>query len=237
MTKEGDYCSNVKQGTTIMKKIIEFQGVSFAYKKNETEYGPLLLESINFSVEEHSLVFLVGESGVGKSSLLRLMNGLECPTSGSIYFHKKNLLEIDPCRLRRKISLIQQVPVMFPLTVEENLNLAPGAKKISLEGKKEILQSVGLNGESLSWKATKLSAGQAQRVAFARCLMNEPEVMLLDEPTASLDLKNKIKLFETIMKYTTNNKMTALWVTHDTSLIEKYPFKKFRLMEKQIDEL
>ena len=221
----------------IMGNIIEFRNVSFAYQKNEYEYESPLLESINLSIEKHSLVFLVGESGVGKSSLLRLVNRLHSPTSGKIYFHKKNITTLDPCCLRQKISLIQQVPVMFPVSVEENLNLSPGSNKISLEEKREIIISLGLDKNSMDRMATKLSIGQAQRVAFARCLMNRPEIMLLDEPTASLDEKNKMKLFETIMKYNRENKMTALWVTHDTTLIEKYSFKKFRLKDKRISEL
>jgi ABC-type lipoprotein export system ATPase subunit len=139
--------------------------------------------------------------------------------------------------MRRKISLLQQVPVMFPMTVEENLNLSPGVVKISLDEKKEIFNSLGLNENGLGKMATELSIGQAQRVAFIRCLMNQPEVMLLDEPTAPLDKKNKMKLFETILKYTKENKMTILWVTHDPSLIEKYPFKKFLLKDKRIHEI
>lgn len=220
-----------------MSTIIEFQNVSFAYKKNETEYGPLLLESVNLSIEKNSLVFFVGESGVGKSSLLRLINGLESPASGDIYFHGENMNTLNPCLLRRKISLLQQVPVMFPMTVEENLNLSPGAVKIPLDEKKEILNTLGLNENSLGKMATELSVGQAQRVAFVRCLMNQPEALLLDEPTASLDKKNKMKLFETILRYTKENKLTVLWVTHDSSLIEEHPFKKFRLKDKKIYEI
>ena len=220
-----------------MTTIIELQNVSFAYKKNETEHESLLLESVNLSIEKNSLVFFVGESGVGKSSLLRLINGLESPISGEIYFHGKKINALDICLMRRKISLLQQVPVMFPMTVEENLNLSPGVVKISLDEKKEIFNSLGLNENGLDKMATELSIGQAQRVAFIRCLMNQPEVMLLDEPTAPLDKKNKMKLFETILKYTKENKMTILWVTHDPSLIEEYPFKKFLLKDKRIYEI
>ena len=220
-----------------MSTIIELQNVSFAYQKNKTEYEPLILESVNLSIEKNSLVFFVGESGVGKSSLLRLINGLESPASGDIYFHGENMNALNPCLLRRKISLLQQVPVMFPVTVEENLNLSPGASKVNSDEKKEILNVLGLNENSLGKIATELSIGQAQRVAFVRCLMNQPEVILLDEPTASLDQKNKMKLFETIMKYTKEGKMTVLWVTHDLSLIEEYPFKKFRLKDKRIYEI
>ena len=220
-----------------MNTIIELQNVSFAYKKNETQCEPLFLDSIDLPIGEYSLVFLFGESGAGKSSLLRLINGLESPTSGDIYFHGKKLKTLDPCLLRQKISLLQQVPVMFPMTVEENLNLSPGAAQISLKEKKEILNSLGLNDNCLHKIATELSIGQAQRVAFARCLMNRPEAMLLDEPTASLDKKNKMVLFETIMKYTRENKMTVLWITHDSSLIEEYPFKKFQLKDKKIYEI
>ncbi len=220
-----------------MTTIIELQNVSFAYKKNETEHESLLLESVNLSIEKNSLVFFVGESGAGKSSLLRLINGLESPMSGDIFFHGEKLSELDICLLRRKISLLQQVPIMFPMTVEENLNLSPGAVKISLDEKKEIVNALGLNENSLGKMATELSIGQAQRVAFIRCLMNQPEAMLLDEPTASLDKKNKMKLFETILKYTKENKMTVLWVTHDPSLIEEYPFKKFLLKDKGIHEI
>lgn len=172
-----------------MTTIIELQNVSFAYKKNETEHESLLLESVNLSIEKNSLVFFVGESGVGKSSLLRLINGLESPISGEIYFHGKKINALDICLMRRKISLLQQVPVMFPMTVEENLNLSPGVVKISLDEKKEIFNSLGLNENGLGKMATELSIGQAQRVAFIRCLMNQPEVMLLDEPTAPLDKK------------------------------------------------
>lgn len=220
-----------------MNTIIEFRNISFAYKKNELEYEPIILEAIDLFIEEHSIVFFVGESGSGKSSLLRLINRLERPTSGGIYFREEDLKLLNPCKLRQKISLLQQVPVMFPGTVNENLDLSPGADKISLEEKKEILNSLGLSPSILNKMATKISVGQAQRVAFARCLMNKPEVMLLDEPTASLDEKNKLLLFETIMRFAKERKMTVLWVTHDQSLIREYPFKKYRLREKRLYEL
>jgi putative ABC transport system ATP-binding protein len=109
--------------------------------------------------------------------------------SGDIFFHGEKLSELDICLLRRKISLLQQVPIMFPMTVEENLNLSPGAVKIALDEKKEIFNALGLNESRHGKMATELSIGQAQRVAFIRCLMNQPEAMLLDEPTASLDKK------------------------------------------------
>ncbi len=220
-----------------MKNILKFKNVSFGYKKNEVECGQIILESINLAVEEHTLAFLFGESGIGKSSLLRLCNGLESPISGNVFFHGENFKTLNPCRLRRKISLMQQVPVIFPGTIIENLDLAPGANKISLEEKRDILNTLGLKGNSLNKSAKELSLGQAQRVALARCLMNQPEILLLDEPASSLDHKNKLLLFETIMGYIGENKMTVLWVSHDQPLKEDHPSKKFLLKEKRVYEL
>ena len=159
--------------------------------------GRLVLNGVSFSLAPGELAWLRGPSGGGKSSLLRLINRLAEPSDGLITLLGKPLAAWEPPQLRRRVGLLAQSPVMLPGTVEHNLSLAFGFKaalgqtapgQATLRG---ALDRLGLEGVELGASAQGLSLGQRQRLALARLLLLEPQVLLLDEPVSALDPESK----------------------------------------------
>jgi putative ABC transport system ATP-binding protein len=129
---------------------------------------------------------LVGPSGSGKSTLLRLLNRLADPDEGAVRFHGTDVRELDPLELRRRVGLVPQLPAPVAGSVEDNVRFGPrlGGREIDPE---RPIRLAGLDDSFLGRDASRLSVGEQQRVMLARTLALEPEVLLLDEPTASLD--------------------------------------------------
>ncbi|MBU1155088.1 MAG: ATP-binding cassette domain-containing protein [Proteobacteria bacterium] len=159
--------------------------------------GRLVLDQVSLSLAPGELAWLRGPSGGGKSSLLRLVNRLAEPSGGIITLLGKPLAAWEPPQLRRHVGLLAQSPVMLPGTVEHNLSLAFGFKaaqgqtapdQAALRG---ALDRLGLQGVELRAEAQGLSLGQRQRLALARLLLLEPQVLLLDEPVSALDPESK----------------------------------------------
>lgn len=180
-----------------------------------------VLHNINFSLKKGEVLTLLGPSGSGKSTLLRTLNGLEDYKNGSIYFHEK---KIDPSPkewqiLRQKIGMVFQSYDLFPnLTVIENVLLAPVKvqKRDENEVKEEaikLLKQVGLE-QYLNAYPRELSGGQKQRVAIVRALAMKPEIMLLDEITASLDPEMVRGIEEIVERLSKRDHMTMIIVTH-----------------------
>ena len=175
------------------------------------------VDDLNLEIEDGEFVTLVGPSGCGKSTTLRLLAGLEKPTSGSIYIDGKKIDHLPP--QRRDISMVFQSYALFPhMTVEANISFGLKIKKESQEKKKEkidwAVKLLGLSG--LEKRIPReLSGGQRQRVALGRALVLKPKVLLLDEPLSNLDAKLRLKMRTELKRLHKRIKITILYVTHD----------------------
>jgi putative ABC transport system ATP-binding protein len=178
----------------------------------------ILVEDVTFEVQTGEVLAIVGPSGSGKSSLLRLLNRLDEPTSGMVYVEGIDYRQVEPRELRRKLGLVNQRPYLFPGTVEENLRFGPQQRSetLSQETIEELLTRVGLKGYA-SRNVGNLSGGEAQRVSVARTLANSPLVLLLDEPTSALDETSKREVEATIQRVVREQGLTCIMVTHDTA--------------------
>jgi putative ABC transport system ATP-binding protein len=178
----------------------------------------VLVEDANFEVRTGEVLAIVGPSGSGKSSLLRLLNRLDEPTSGTVYVEATDYRQIAPRDLRRKLGMVNQRPYLFPGTVEQNLQYGPLQRGESLppDSIEQLLTRVGLKGYA-SRNIANLSGGEAQRVSVARTLANSPLVLLLDEPTSALDEASKLEVESTIQNIVHDQGLTCILVTHDTA--------------------
>jgi NitT/TauT family transport system ATP-binding protein len=172
-----------------------------------------VLNVIDLTVAPGEFVALLGPSGCGKSTLLRLIAGLERPHSGRVFMDEQEIGVPDPSRI-----LVFQDPTLFPWrTVRQNVALGLEARGLLPEqgGRvDEVLRQVGLDGFGNAWPH-QLSGGMAQRVALARALVNDPSVLLLDEPLANLDSLTRISMQSELLAHWERQHFTALLVTHD----------------------
>ena len=178
----------------------------------------VLVEDASFEVRTGEVLAIVGPSGSGKSSLLRLLNRLDEPTSGTVYVDAIDYKQIAPRDLRRKLGLVNQRPYLFPGTVEQNLQYGPQQRgeSLSQDSVEQLLTRVGLKGYATR-NVANLSGGEAQRVSVARTLANSPLVLLLDEPTSALDEAAKLGIESTIQNIVRDQSLTCVLVTHDTA--------------------
>ena len=153
-----------------------------------------------------------------------MLNCLNSPTSGTINFHDKSLTDYDITLLRQKVGMVFQSPTMINGTVTENLTMTQKWIKdnnvFSYKGLINILEQVGLNSDFLSKDARSLSGGEQQRIALARVLLNKPEVLLLDEPTANLDPQLVKKILKLVYQLYQDLKLTVILVSHDHQIIK-----------------
>jgi NitT/TauT family transport system ATP-binding protein len=198
-------------GSAAAGQRIEIEGVSHQF---ELEGAALpVLDNVNFSVEPGEFVALLGPSGCGKSTLLRLLAGLDHPTKGALKVDGEEVGDPDPSRI-----LVFQDPTLFPWrTVWDNVALgleAQGVLKSSRKRVDDAIQLVGLNGFDKAYPH-QLSGGMAQRVALARALVNEPRLLLLDEPLGKLDSLTRLTMQTELVGLWQRAGLTAVLVTHD----------------------
>jgi putative ABC transport system ATP-binding protein len=174
-----------------------------------------IVNDVSFEVNSRELLAIVGPSGAGKSSLLRLLNRLDEPTSGTVLLEGKDYLEIPTRELRRKVGMVMQRPFVFPGTVADNLSFGPRQQGSALSDEQieQLLRGVGLAGYAVE-NVGHLSGGEAQRVCFARALANQPSLLLLDEPTSALDEAAKLDV-EAVIRKIAEQGVTSVLVTHD----------------------
>ncbi|BBM82001.1 ABC transporter ATP-binding protein [Candidatus Uabimicrobium amorphum] len=216
---------------------IEFKDVALQYAKKE----PLFRE-VNFSVCHEDYVIIRGSSGTGKSSLLRLMNRLLEPSSGEIFVDDKPLYTYEVTHLRRKVTYLQQTPIIVEGCVAENLllpfHLVSATKPApSKEELRKWLDDLLLKDVCLDDDAQKLSVGQKQRIAFIRCLLLEPSLLLCDEPTSSLDPTAKDILEQCLENYHLEKNIGIVLVTHTDVKVQKAQVKKYILDSCRLREL
>ena len=175
-----------------------------------------ILSDISFDVAVDDLLGIVGASGSGKSSLLRLLNRLDEPTCGVVYVNGQDYRQIPPRELRCRVGMVTQRPFLFPGDVASNLRFGPAQRRESVSDDEiaRLLERVGLPGFS-GREVSVLSGGEQQRVSLARTLANHPEVLLLDEPTSALDETSKLGIEELISSLVRDQDLTCVMVTHD----------------------
>jgi putative ABC transport system ATP-binding protein len=183
-----------------------FAGVTVAF-------GDLVvLKAIDLEVPDGGVTILTGPSGAGKTTLLRLCNRLDVPSEGTVSYRGQSLDDIEPRSLRRRVGMVFQRPALFPGTVRENLHVASPAAP---DGVLSVaLERADLGGHFLDRTGDDLSGGEAQRVCLARTLVTEPEVLLADEPTSSLDPAATLALERSLVALARSG-VPVLWVTHD----------------------
>ncbi len=187
-----------------------------------TVQSKVLIEDASFDVIAGEVLALVGPSGAGKTSLLRLLNRLDEPTNGTVYVEGTDYREIPPRELRRKLGMVMQRPFLFPGTVEENLRFGPRQQGTAFSTAlvEDLLIRVGLTGYARR-NVANLSGGEAQKISVARTLANSPLVLLLDEPTSALDDASKREVELLIQKIVREQTLTCVIVTHDRAQAER----------------
>ncbi len=175
-----------------------------------------LVDDITVRVQKGEILAVVGPSGSGKSSFLRLLNRLDEPTSGTVYLEGRDYRQIPPQELRRRVGLVTQTPYLFPGTIADNLRFGPRqqGKNLPEETITFLLDQIGLADRANS-DVANLSGGEAQRVSLARAIANSPAVLLMDEPTSALDEEAKEEVEALILQIVQQNALTCLIVSHD----------------------
>ncbi|QWV91788.1 ATP-binding cassette domain-containing protein [Geomonas oryzisoli] len=185
-----------------------------------------LLDGISFSAKAGEITAIIGPSGGGKSTLIRLINRLTDPSEGRITIGGTDIATMDPLKLRRMVALVPQKPFMFEGTVLDNLQMPfryrhqdpPAAQSTEVT---EVLTLARLDRDLLERDSRSLSLGQQQRVGVARALITKPQVLLLDEPTSALDRRTSDELTATLREICHGRNLTMIMVTHDLRLTEK----------------
>ncbi|MBE5801249.1 MAG: ABC transporter ATP-binding protein [Clostridiales bacterium] len=191
--------------------LIDLKGISKEYD------GNVVLSDINLYVRKKEFVTLLGPSGCGKTTTLRIIGGFEYPTTGEVYFEGKEISSLPP--YKRRVNTVFQKYALFPhLNVQDNIAFGLKLKKVpKAEIKKKVdrmLELVNLSGYGKR-SVDQLSGGQQQRIAIARALVNEPEVLLLDEPLGALDLKLRKEMQLELKNMQQQLGITFIYVTHD----------------------
>jgi putative ABC transport system ATP-binding protein len=164
---------------------------------------------------------VVGPSGVGKSTLLRLLNRLADPDGGVVRFHGRDLRELDVLELRREVALVPQLPALMDGTVAEAVTLGvrlAGRPPVDVE---ELLALAGLGRQFAPRSAARLSVGEQQRIMLARALALRPRVLLLDEPTSALDADARGAVEDTLLDLRRTLGVSLVFVTHDRAQAER----------------
>jgi len=171
-----------------------------------------IIDDFSFRFEQGKIYTILGPSGAGKTSLLRLFNRLDEPSSGELILCEQNYRSYDPCDLRRRVGFLFQAPYLFPGTVEDNILYANEA--LTENDVEELLKLAALKPEIKRENSEELSGGEKQRVALARLLATQPTVILLDEPTSALDPTYTDLIESAIRNIVSYGNLTAIMVSH-----------------------
>lgn len=200
-----------------MNTAIEFKNISKTYGTK------VVLEHFNLTVRQNDFVTIIGSSGCGKTTVLKMVNGLIPPTAGDVLVNGENIRQKNMIELRRNIGYAIQGSVLFPhMTVEQNISYVPNLlnkrdKKKTKAAVYKWMQIVGLEDELKERYPAELSGGQQQRVGIARSLAASPDILLMDEPFGAVDEITRAQLQSELRRIYEQTKITILFVTHDIS--------------------
>lgn len=184
----------------------------------QEKHGTLVLDDVQLMIPGTRVTALIGPSGAGKTSLLRLLNRLDDPLRGEVAYRSRPVSEYSVRELRFRVGFVFQTPVMFPGTIRDNLREAAwlaGVPPTEVEYRaEESMQFAELDPALLERKGDRLSVGQQQRANLARALMTSPEALLMDEPTSALDPETADRLVETIRRLSEERGLTVVLITH-----------------------
>lgn len=198
-----------------LKSIIEFENISKRYGNK------IILKDINLKINKGEFITVIGSSGCGKTTFLKLINGLIEADEGKVYVEGKDISKADKITLRRGIGYVIQEIGLFPhMSVRKNISYVPNLikkeNKKNIEFRaKELINKVGLKEEMLDSYPNELSGGQRQRVGIARALAINPDIILMDEPFGAIDEITRKLLQDEILKIYKEYNMTIIFITHD----------------------
>ncbi|MCX5713697.1 MAG: ABC transporter ATP-binding protein [Candidatus Omnitrophica bacterium] len=208
--------------------MIKLENISKVF---ETEYKQLtVFKNLNLEIPDNSFQVIFGHSGAGKTTLLNIIGGMDRPTTGRVLIDGVDIYSLKPnemARLRKeRIGFIFQTFNLLPnLSALDNITL-PAALDIDLKNKQEtacqFAEGIGI-GPRLSHKPQALSAGEQQRVAVTRAMINSPSIILADEPTADLDEENAKKIIEILTNLQKKNQRTVIFATNDALIAKLFP--------------
>lgn len=216
--------------------MIILENVSKEYKN-----GVHALRDVNLTIEDGEFVYIIGPTGSGKSTLIKLLDGEEIPTLGNVIVENTNVGKLRHSKVpiyRRNIGVVFQDYRLLPkLTVFENIAFALeviGMKKAEIRQRvREVLELVSLQDKAKSFPG-ELSGGQQQRAAIGRAIANHPKVLIADEPTGNLDPQKSQEIMELLEKINEIEKTTIVMVTHDSTIVDRYKKRTICLEEGYI---
>ena len=208
---------------------IRLENVNYIYGEGSGQ-EKWALKNINLTIHDREFIGIVGHTGSGKSTLTQLLNGLEKPSSGTIYYNDEDIQAdgYERRKLRQKVGLVFQYPEhqLFEVSVIKDVEFGPrnlGLSNLEVEKRSfDALKQVGLSDDLLDVAPFALSGGQKRRVAIAGVLAMQPEVLILDEPTAGLDPAGRTEILELLKKLHEENNITVILVSHSMDDVARY---------------
>lgn len=219
-----------------MKTAIEFKNIKKAYDDK------VVIEGFNLSVEQGEFVTIIGSSGCGKTTVLKMVNGLILPTSGDVFVDGENIRNKNQTKLRRNIGYAIQGSILFPhMTVEQNISYVPNLlnrrdKEKTKKAVSKWMKIVGLSEDLKRRYPSELSGGQQQRVGIARALAASPDILLMDEPFGAVDEITRGQLQTELKQIHEQTGITILFVTHDISEALKLGTKVLVMNDGKIEQ-
>lgn len=222
-----------------MSAVIELEGIDYAYGKSR------VLSRIDFTVSTGDFFVIIGPNGSGKTTLMKVISGLLKPARGRVKIQSRPLSRFSKKSLARTVAYVpQMLQAEFPFTVMEVVLMgrSPHLGLLGIEHRRDVeaaRAAIGFTGVShlAGRKLNELSGGESQRVFIARAICQEPDIMLLDEPTASLDLAHQIRVMDLMEKLRRERHITVVMVSHDLNLASMYGNRILLLKEGRMVEL
>ncbi len=213
--------------------ILDVAGLIFSYNSRT------VLNGIEFSVAPGELIAVLGPNGVGKTTLLKCINAIHRPKGGAVYVDDKDVLKLSPMEVARKVGYVAQRNEPSRMTAFDAVLMGRrphvrwGVSEHDLQKVDAALRQINLNDLSMRY-VDQMSGGELQKVAIARALVQEPRLMLLDEPTSSLDLKNQVEILGLIRRVVTQHKLASVMTMHDLNTAFRYSDKCILLKNRKI---